>query len=175
MLNEEFDRSIDLDSDPVWTWSDGALEEGQVRFVKEQIRFGDGKMKIIVQPNYGIRTQPCSHAEVGVVSNMPLVSGELRTRHNQFRYGRYEVTMKAPEVQPGNPNINGNFIAAMFVYKDGRFEEWREILGWMCLALLCLFLLGAIGWSKIVASYYISYFRHYCFWGPKRIQGLTLK
>ena len=34
---EEFNSPIDLDSDPIWTWSDGGLYEGAVRFVKEQI------------------------------------------------------------------------------------------------------------------------------------------
>lgn len=44
---------MDLDSDPVWTWSDGGLYEGAVRFVKEQISFSGGKMKITVKPNPG--------------------------------------------------------------------------------------------------------------------------
>jgi len=127
VLNQDFKHALDLDSDPIWTWSDGGLEEGQVRFTKEQIKFEGGKMKIVAQPTPGTATQPCSHAEVATVDPKPLVSGELRTRRNMFRYGRYEVRMKAPEVQPGNPDINGNFIAAMFVYKDARFREWREI------------------------------------------------
>ena len=28
---------------------------------------------------------------------------------NMFRYGRYEVRMKAPDVQPGNPDIDGHW------------------------------------------------------------------
>merc|ERR1719450_1224076 len=56
-----------------------------------------------------------------------MVSGELRTKHNMFRYGRYEVRMKAPLVQPGKPNVNGNFIATMFVYRDANAHHWREI------------------------------------------------
>ena len=47
--------------------------------------------------------------QVGKVASKPLVSGELRTRRNMFRYGRYEVRMKAPDVQPGNPDIDGNW------------------------------------------------------------------
>eukprot|EP00933_Yihiella_yeosuensis_P035292 TRINITY_DN28816_c2_g1_i1.p1 TRINITY_DN28816_c2_g1~~TRINITY_DN28816_c2_g1_i1.p1 ORF type:complete len:377 (+),score=77.40 TRINITY_DN28816_c2_g1_i1:102-1232(+) len=126
-LVEEFNEAIDLDSDPVWTWSDGGLTEGQVRFTKEQIKFVDGKMKIVAEPNPGFPLQECSHAEVDKVSTKPLVSGEIRTRQNQFRYGRYEVRMKAPEVQKGKPEVNGNFIMTMFVYKDAKFKNWREI------------------------------------------------
>lgn len=52
-FEEEFNAPLDLDSDPVWTWSDGGLYEGAVRFVKEQISFSGGKMKITVKPNPG--------------------------------------------------------------------------------------------------------------------------
>jgi len=61
------------------------------------------------------------------VSCKMLTSGEMRTRHNQFRYGRYEVRMKPPEVQAGNVDINGSYVATMFVYRDGKFRHWREI------------------------------------------------
>jgi len=124
---EEFNAPIDLDTDPIWTWSDGGLYEGDVRFVKQQISFSGGKMKITAKPNPGIPTQSCSRAEVFKVDNKPLVSGEFRSRRNMFRYGRYEVRMKAPEVQPGNPDINGNFVATMFVFRDAKFRHWREI------------------------------------------------
>ncbi|CAE8709837.1 unnamed protein product, partial [Polarella glacialis] len=127
-LVEEFDAPLDLDTDPIWTWSDGGLSEGQVRFAKEQIRFENGNMKIVAEPiSSSIHTQSCSNAEVGRVAQKKLVSGEMRARYNQFRYGRYEARMKAPEVQPGNPNIDGNFVATMFVYKDAKFNHWREI------------------------------------------------
>lgn len=125
-LVEEFDVPINLDSDPIWTWSDGGLHEGQVRFVKEQISFGGGKMRIEVKKNHGGQ-QPCSHAQSQKVKPKPLVSGELRTRYNMFRYGRYEVRMKAPSVQPGNAKINGNFVSTMFVFRDASFKHWREI------------------------------------------------
>jgi len=48
-------------------------------------------------------------AQVGNVDAKPLVSGEIRARRNMFRYGRYEVRMKAPDVQPGNPDIDGHW------------------------------------------------------------------
>ena len=52
-FEEEFNAPLDLDSDPVWTWSDGGLYEGAVRFVKQQISFSGGKMKITAKPNPG--------------------------------------------------------------------------------------------------------------------------
>jgi len=99
-----------------------------VRFVKEQIKFAGGKM-IIETSNHKPfpAMQSCSMASKEHIPHKPLVSGELRTRHNMFRYGMYEVRMKAPEVQPGNPNVNGNFIATMFVYRDANAHHWREI------------------------------------------------
>ncbi|CAE8637740.1 unnamed protein product [Polarella glacialis] len=125
-LVEEFDKPLDLDKDPIWTWSDGGLKEGQVRFVKEQIKFQDGKMKIEVRANHG-HQQTCSNAQSEDVPHKPLVAGEIRTRFNMFRYGRYEVRMKAPSVQPHNPNVDGNFVSTMFVFRDASFKHWREI------------------------------------------------
>jgi len=128
MLAEEFDGPIDLDADPIWTWSDGGLSEGQARFMKENINFQDGKMVIELRGAPPEHAQPCSHAEVEIIpNNKTATSGEIRTRHNMFRYGRYEVRMKAPTVQPSNPWIDGNFIATMFVFRDAKFKHWREI------------------------------------------------
>ncbi|CAE8735816.1 unnamed protein product [Polarella glacialis] len=125
-LVEEFDQALDLEKDPIWTWSDGGLKEGQVRFVKEQIKFQDGKMKIEVRANHG-HQQTCSNAQSEDVPHKPLVAGEIRTRFNMFRYGRYEVRMKAPSVQPHNPNVDGNFVSTMFVFRDASFKHWHEI------------------------------------------------
>jgi beta-glucanase (GH16 family) len=129
VLAEEFEQPIDLDNDPIWTWSDGGLREGSVRFRKEGIKFEDGKMKITVSKND--RNFPpldsCSHASVEQIPYKPLISGEMRSRYNLFRYGRYEVRMKAPEVKHGRPDVNGNFIATMFAYRDANAHHWREI------------------------------------------------
>jgi len=102
------------------------LSEGQARFTKDAIRFEDGKMKIQVSQGMA-NAQTCSHANKIETRPMPLSSGELRTRHNLFRYGRYEVRMKAPSVQPGNPHINGNYISTFFLYRDANARHWREI------------------------------------------------
>ena len=73
--------------------------------------------------------------QVGKVASKPLVSGELRTRRNMFRYGRYEVRMKAPDVQPGNPDIDGNWATEKWVLKVETLEETRraEVLVWISL------------------------------------------
>merc|ERR1712216_44751 len=110
------------------TWGDGGLREGAVRFVKEQVKFKDGKMLIEVSNKRPFpKMQGCSMASKEYVPYKPLISGELRSRYNMFRYGRYEVMLKAPDVQPGNPYVNGNFIATMFVYRDANAHHWREI------------------------------------------------
>merc|ERR1740121_1790329 len=78
-LVEEFEQPLDLDTDPIWTWSDGGLSEGQVRFVKDAITFEGGKM--ILEVNRGEPSpQSCSRAEVGMVDSKTLTSGEMRTR-----------------------------------------------------------------------------------------------
>lgn len=125
---EEFEQPLDLDSDPLWTWSDGGLAEGQVRFAKEQVSFADGKMRITVGPkDAAITTQSCSHAEATKVFSKPLLSGEVRSRHNIFRYGRYEVRLKAPSVDPTKADAWGNFISTLFVFRTPKFQDWREI------------------------------------------------
>jgi beta-glucanase (GH16 family) len=47
-------------------------------------------------------------------------SGEVRTRFNNFRYGRYEMRTRPP-------SSNGNFISTLFVFRTPKFQEWREI------------------------------------------------
>jgi beta-glucanase (GH16 family) len=128
-LVEEFDEPLDLDADPIWTWSDGGLSEGQVRFAREGISFADGKMRLTVTDAASATAAPqsCSHAEYGTVFNKPLISGEMRTRYNMFRYGRYEARLKAPSVKPGNAEINGNYIATLFAFRTPKFMQWREI------------------------------------------------
>lgn len=126
MLVEEFNSPLDLDSDPIWTWSDGGLIEGQIRFTKNNIKFGDGKMKVHVSRSPA-HEQSCSNAEVAMIPPKALSSGEMRSRYNMFRYGRYEVRMKAPSVQPGNTHVNGNYVSTFFVFRDAKYKHWREI------------------------------------------------
>jgi len=129
VINENFDTPINLDTDPVWTWSDGGLDEGQVRFTKESITFEGGKMKITTsKPAGGVPASPSFAENTGGVNlkAFPLASGEFRTKHNNYRYGRYEARMKAPTPAPGNPAA-GNFINTLFIFRTPKIEDWREI------------------------------------------------
>jgi beta-glucanase (GH16 family) len=54
------------------------------------------------------------------VGDRALKSGELRTIYNNFRYGRYEVRMKAPVGA-------SNYIFTMFSYRTPAYLNWREI------------------------------------------------
>ena len=129
VINENFDTPINLDTDPVWTWSDGGLDEGQVRFTKESITFEGGKMKITTsKPAGGVPASPSFAENTGGVNlkAFPLASGEFRTKHNNYRYGRYEARMKAPTPAPGNPAA-GNFINTLFIFRTPKIEDWREL------------------------------------------------
>lgn len=126
VIDEGFDKAIDLDKDPIWTWSDGALSEGQVRYTKEAITFADGKMKITTSKPAAPLQGGQSFAENGTVGNFPLQSGEFRTKHNNYRYGRYEASIKAPTPVAGNP-AGGNFINTLFTFRTPKIEDWREI------------------------------------------------
>jgi beta-glucanase (GH16 family) len=117
-LIEEFNKPLDLDHDPNWTYGDGALYEGMTRMVKENISFTNGSMVLTIED----KPQPgaYSFSAADNVAAKPLSSGELRTIYNNFRYGRYEVRMKAPS--------NGsNYIFTMFTYRTPAYLLWREI------------------------------------------------
>ena len=49
-----------------------------------------------------------------------LKSGEFRSKYNMFRYGRYEVSMRAPTAE-------SNFVLSMFSFRTPHYQEWREI------------------------------------------------
>jgi hypothetical protein len=117
-LIEEFNAPIDLDADPIWTWSDTSLGDGNARMVKDNITFENGSMvlKVTETPQPG----GYSFAAADNVADRPLSSGEFRTIYNNFRYGRYEVRMKAP------PKAS-NYIFTMFAYRTPAYLNWREI------------------------------------------------
>jgi endo-1,3-1,4-beta-glycanase ExoK len=123
-LVEEFDGALDLDQDPVWTWSDGGLTEGKVRFVKEAITFKDGKM-LITARTPGVKgsnsfAEPVTDGDSGFVANKEVASGEMRTKFNNYRYGMYEARFRPPQ-------SNGNFVSTLFAFRTPKFEDWREI------------------------------------------------
>jgi beta-glucanase (GH16 family) len=117
-LVEEFNTPLDLNTDPFWTYGDGALYEGLTRMTPEGITFAEGKMVLTI--TQGEKTGGYSHSAADTVATKPLGSGELRTLYNNFRYGRYEVRMKAP-------TTGSNYIFTMFAYRTPAYLLWREI------------------------------------------------
>jgi beta-glucanase (GH16 family) len=117
-LIEEFNEPLDLDHDPNWTYGDGALHEGMTRMVKENISFANGSM--VLQITDTPQPGAYSFSAADNVAAKPLSSGELRTIYNNFRYGRYEVRMKAP-------SSGSNYIFTMFAYRTPAYLAWREI------------------------------------------------
>jgi endo-1,3-1,4-beta-glycanase ExoK len=118
-LAEEFEQPIDLDNDPNWTWSDGAIDQGQVRFIESQITFAGGNMLTTTEKT----AQPTSmsYAENTTIGPKPLSSGEFRTKYNNYRYGWYEARYKPPT------DTTGNFISTLFAFRTPKTIAWREI------------------------------------------------
>jgi beta-glucanase (GH16 family) len=84
---------------------------------ENNISFENGRMVLTIkdEPQPGAY----SFSAADNVAAKPLSSGELRTIYNNFRYGRYEVRMKAP--------VASNFIHTMFTYRAPAYLLWREI------------------------------------------------
>lgn len=142
-LVEDFPVALDLDNDPVFTWSDAAPPDGQTGFRKEGLSFEAGKLVITAskppgcsvlsndciaaRPSYGEAISPNKTASVPAEG---VWSGELRSRYNNYRYGRYEVKMAAPVANPGqqnNDSMSGNFLTMMYAYRTPRNVQWAEI------------------------------------------------
>jgi len=126
VIDQGFDAPIDLDKDEIWTWSDGGLSEGQVRYVKDAITFADGHMKITTSKPAAPIAGGQSFAENGTVGSYSLQSGEFRSKFNNYRYGRYEASIKAPVPVPADMAA-GNFINTLFTFRTPKVEDWREI------------------------------------------------
>jgi endo-1,3-1,4-beta-glycanase ExoK len=62
-----------------------------------------------------------SYAENGTLGSKPQISGEFRTKYNNYRYGWYEARYKPP------PSTEGNYIASLVVFRTPKTIEWREI------------------------------------------------
>lgn len=121
-LAEEFNQPLDLDNDPNWAWSDGGLDEGSVRFVESQITFSGGNMLITAINRAGDNVTPISFAENRTnFAPKDQLSGELRTKYNNYRYGWYEARYKPPT------DMTGNFISSLFVFRTPKLQDWREI------------------------------------------------
>jgi beta-glucanase (GH16 family) len=145
-LAEEFDNPIDLNADPIWTWSDGSPADGQTRFRPSQITFTGGKMVITATAPTGCAAstnnagcipggdtsyaEPNKNAQTGTIGNMGVWSGEMRTKYNNYRYGYYEAKYHAPQANPAakdNINMNGDFLSTMFVFRSPKWQQWNEI------------------------------------------------
>jgi Glycosyl hydrolases family 16 len=156
-LAEEFDAPIDLDNDPVWTWSDGSPADGQTRFRKEQISFAGGKMMIkaespcaaslnnpnciakgsvtVASPEGALSyAEPTKPQTTGTIGAMGVWSGEFRTKYNNYRYGYYEARFKAPTANAkalagtaADNNIAGDYLSTLFVFRSPKWQEWNEI------------------------------------------------
>jgi hypothetical protein len=144
-LVEDFPVALDLDKDSIFTWSDGSQADGQTGFRKEQISFANGKMLITAEApagcaakttnaicipprmSYAEALSPNAQASVG---SMGVWSGQVRSRYDNYRYGRYEVKYGAPVANPGQEatdDMSGNFLSSMFVYRAPRNVQWAEI------------------------------------------------
>jgi beta-glucanase (GH16 family) len=127
-LVEEFATPIDLVDDPIWTYSDGCFDSGSAaRFTKDGISFANGYLQITMT-NTSVGSS-FSYAEEDTVSTRNYRSGELRTKYNNYRYGRYEASFKAPRVTVANPEAAGGYVASLFTFRTPRATHWRHI-GW---------------------------------------------
>ena len=140
-LVEDFPVPLDLDADPIFTWSDGRPAEGQSAFRKENFAFADGKLILRTtsactnnvncypagRQSYAEALSPNTTATLPGNGNW---SAELRSKYNNYRYGRYEVKLKAPIANPGFENdtaMSGSYFATMFIFRSPRNVQWNEI------------------------------------------------
>jgi Glycosyl hydrolases family 16 len=128
-LAEEFDEAINLDTDPIWTWSDGGPPEGQTRFQEGQITFAGGQMILTAVakqvPSSISYAEPDPNKTTGMPGGRSVASGEFRTKYNNYRYGRYEAKYQAPVENAGG--TAGNYLSTMFTFRTPKWKEWREL------------------------------------------------
>jgi hypothetical protein len=143
-LVEDFPAPVDLDNDPIFTWSDGGPQSGQTRLRKEQISFANGTMILTAESSCPWPQTACipvgtSYAEPDYMSNTGMVpamnvwGGEFRTKYNNYRYGRYEARYSAPspnpsyQAYPDAGTNDGNFLSTMFVFRTPKWLTWNEV------------------------------------------------
>ena len=142
-LVEDFPAPFDLDQDPIFTWSDGSPAGSQTGFRKEQIGFANGKLLLTATSDcppatvnsacYPQRTSyadPALNMTTGPVGKMGVWSGELRSKYDNYRYGRYEAKLRGPSANPGHqgdPSLAGGFLSKMFVFRSPKWLTWTEI------------------------------------------------
>ena len=134
-LVEDFPVAVDLNADPVFTWSDGIPNDSQTNFAEANITFANGRMILTAQSKcapannnvtcYAPRTSFAeSYSDEPIPRSRPgtgVTSGEFRTKYNNYRYGRYEVKYTAPST------TMGNFLSTMFVFRTPTNLAWNEV------------------------------------------------
>jgi hypothetical protein len=126
-LVEDFDEPLDLVADPNWTYSDGMPDGDYTRFAKQAVSFAGGNAVITAtKPSGGVVGDGYPTYAEGVegffpkpVVEAPVLSGELRTKHNNWRYGRFEARVK--------PALNSNVTSAFFTFRSPKWQEWRSL------------------------------------------------
>jgi len=130
-LVEDFCQPIDLTADKVWTYSDGAPADGDTWFDKSQIAFSDGKMMITaikqaIPAGYTSYSESDANSMTGKPAGRHFLSGEFRSKYNNYRYGRYEVNFKTPVAVPGMPTAGG-YLSTMFLFRTPKWINWNEV------------------------------------------------
>jgi beta-glucanase (GH16 family) len=127
-LVEDFDEPLDLLTDPNWTYSDGMPDSAYTRFARQAISFAGGKALITAtKPSGGVVGSgypTYADGTVGLdypksVDAATVQSGELRTKYNNWRYGRFEARVKAA--------LNSNVVNAFFTFRSPRWQDWRSL------------------------------------------------
>ena len=126
-LVEDFDEPLDLASDPIWTYSDGMPDSAYTRYAKQAVSFAEGRALITATapPGGVVGAGYPSYAEGGptqfpvTMAAAPVQSGELRTKHNNWRYGRFEARLK--------PALNSNVVNAFFTFRSPSWQDWRSL------------------------------------------------
>ena len=127
---EDFCAPLDLDKDPIWTWSDGAPADGDTWFQKSQLGFADGKMTITAIPmnspaGYTSFSESGYNSDTGKPTTRHFLSGELRTKYNNYRYGRYEARFKTPTA---NADVTkGGYLSTLFAFRTPKWQTWNEV------------------------------------------------
>ncbi|NNC38080.1 MAG: family 16 glycosylhydrolase [Hyphomonadaceae bacterium] len=124
------DDRFDNFDDNVWRTGDGAVGgESMCRFQPEGVRVEKGKLILEVQDNNVPPSWSNDHQQEK--GPYEYVCGELRTKDDmQFRYGRIEARMKAP-----NREKASGYISSLFTYRfdtdptsdTPESTEWEEI------------------------------------------------
>jgi hypothetical protein len=143
-LAEEFDAPLDLDNDPIWTWSDGFPIGGQTRFREANISFTGGKMIITAESPCAAQAYSpgcipagdqsytnCSPGlATGPIPAMGVWSGQFNTKYNNYRYGYYELRAKAPAANATLPLTDyqsGDYLWGLTLFRTPYWQDWNEI------------------------------------------------